>query len=112
MKAEPRGFVADPTARPAVEDDNPEWTEADFARATSIFEIPELAEFAAFIDSGGRPRLPSKVRKRRVTLRLDPEVLAHFRDTGPGWQTRMNAALRAAAGFCGPCAAAPDPNKI
>jgi len=29
-----------------------------------------------------------------VSLRLDPDVLAHFRGTGPGWQSRINAALR------------------
>jgi uncharacterized protein (DUF4415 family) len=32
-----------------------------------------------------------------VKLRLDAAVLAHFRATGPGWQTRINAALRKAA---------------
>ncbi|HEX2255526.1 MAG TPA: BrnA antitoxin family protein [Afifellaceae bacterium] len=36
--------------------------------------------------------------KRLVTLRLDPDVLEHFRATGPGWQSRMNEALRKAAG--------------
>lgn len=34
--------------------------------------------------------------KQQVTLRLDPDVLAKFRATGPGWQTRVNEALRAA----------------
>lgn len=34
--------------------------------------------------------------KRQVTLRLDPDVLAKFRATGRGWQTRINDALRAA----------------
>ena len=34
--------------------------------------------------------------KQQVTLRLDPDVLAKFRATGPGWQTRANEALRAA----------------
>lgn len=32
--------------------------------------------------------------KEQVTLRLDVDVLAKFRATGPGWQTRVNAALR------------------
>jgi uncharacterized protein (DUF4415 family) len=31
-----------------------------------------------------------------VSLRLDPDVLEHFRATGPGWQSRINAALRKA----------------
>jgi uncharacterized protein (DUF4415 family) len=34
--------------------------------------------------------------KRQVTLRVDPDVLAFFKSTGPGWQTRMNRALREA----------------
>lgn len=34
-------------------------------------------------------------RKRMVTLRLDPEVLAWFRASGRGYQTRINAVLRA-----------------
>jgi uncharacterized protein (DUF4415 family) len=34
-----------------------------------------------------------------VTLRLDADVIAKFRETGPGWQSRMNEALRKAAGL-------------
>jgi len=30
-----------------------------------------------------------------VTLRLDADLLDWFRAQGPGWQTRMNAVLRA-----------------
>ena len=36
--------------------------------------------------------------KRAINIRLDPDVLAHFRATGRGWQSRINAALRKAAG--------------
>ncbi len=35
--------------------------------------------------------------KKGVFLRLDPEVVAWFKDGGPGYQTRMNAVLRAYA---------------
>lgn len=45
----------------------------------------------------GRP--PAAVTKQKVPLRLDPDVLAFFRATGEGWQTRINAALRKAAGL-------------
>lgn len=34
----------------------------------------------------------------RAELRINKEVLARFREGGPGWQSRMNAALRKAAG--------------
>jgi uncharacterized protein (DUF4415 family) len=36
--------------------------------------------------------------KETVTLRIDQDVLEHFQAEGPGWQERINAALRKAAG--------------
>ena len=44
----------------------------------------------------GRPRGSSK---DLVSLRLDKDIVDHFRATGPGWQTRMNNVLRKAAGL-------------
>ena len=43
-----------------------------------------------------KPSLPNT--KELVSLRIDRDVLEHFQDGGPGWQDRMNAALRKAAG--------------
>jgi uncharacterized protein (DUF4415 family) len=40
----------------------------------------------------GRPKKAAP--KEAVNIRLDPDVLAYFRSTGPGWQSRINAALR------------------
>jgi uncharacterized protein (DUF4415 family) len=37
--------------------------------------------------------------KETVSLKLDRDVLAHFQDDGPGWQERINDALRKAAGL-------------
>lgn len=37
--------------------------------------------------------------KETVSLRLDRDVLAHYQDEGPGWQDRINQALRTAAGL-------------
>jgi uncharacterized protein (DUF4415 family) len=37
--------------------------------------------------------------KETVSLRIDRDVLDHFQADGPGWQDRINAALRAAAGL-------------
>jgi uncharacterized protein (DUF4415 family) len=34
-----------------------------------------------------------------VSLRLDRDVLEHFQEAGPGWQERINAALRKVAGL-------------
>ena len=36
--------------------------------------------------------------KETVSLRIDRDVLDHFQAGGPGWQERINAALRKAAG--------------
>jgi uncharacterized protein (DUF4415 family) len=60
---------------------------------------------AAFKTVTSKPaEAPAKVvappeGKEMVTLRLDRAVLAHFQDDGPGWQDRINAALRKAAGI-------------
>lgn len=40
----------------------------------------------------GRP--PSPNRKEAHNIRLDPDIVAYFKKDGPGWQTRLNAALR------------------
>ena len=51
------------------------------------------------------PELPSKAPpllpgvKETVTLRIDRDVLDVFQEDGPGWQERVNAALRKAAGL-------------
>ncbi len=37
--------------------------------------------------------------REMVSLRIDRDVLAHFQEDGPGWQERINAALRKAAGL-------------
>ncbi len=76
------------------DDDNPEWTEKDFARARPMSEFPELA--AAFAKAkGGRP---AGSNKEQVSLRLDKDIVAKLRAGGPGWQTRANDALRKALG--------------
>lgn len=63
-------------------------------------EIPELTEEwfqTADVHEGGklisRGRPPSADAKKLVSLRLSPEVIAHFKAGGPGWQTRINETL-------------------
>lgn len=75
-------------------DDNPDWTEADFAKAKGP-EALSAVELAAF----PRTRVRSVQKaptKRPISLRVDADVLESFRATGPGWQGRMNDALRKA----------------
>jgi uncharacterized protein (DUF4415 family) len=45
----------------------------------------------------GRPRIANP--KAAINLRVDADVLSHFRASGKGWQSRMNEALRRAAGL-------------
>ena len=39
------------------------------------------------------------VAKELVSIKLDSDLLAHFQEDGPGWQERINDALRRAAGL-------------
>ena len=43
-----------------------------------------------------KPSIP--LAKEQVTLRIDRDVLDYFQEDGPGWQDRINEALRKAAG--------------
>jgi uncharacterized protein (DUF4415 family) len=43
-----------------------------------------------------KPAVPNA--KELVSLRLDRDVLDYFQEDGPGWQDRINDALRKAAG--------------
>ncbi len=45
----------------------------------------------------GRPK--ADVTKVSTTIRLDPDVLDAFKSEGPGWQSRINSALRKAVGL-------------
>jgi uncharacterized protein (DUF4415 family) len=56
-----------------------------------------VEQFAKATVQRGRPK--SAAPKVSTTLRLDPDVLDSFRAGGPGWQSRINAALRKAAGL-------------
>jgi uncharacterized protein (DUF4415 family) len=82
------------------DDDNPEWTEEDFARARPAAEVLPPEVLAAFgKGKRGRPVGSTKSNtKQSITLRLDPDVVEGWKRSGPGWQTRMNDALRAALG--------------
>ena len=46
-----------------------------------------------------RRAAPLRGAKEAVTLRIDRDVLDYFQQDGPGWQDRMSAALRKAAGL-------------
>jgi uncharacterized protein (DUF4415 family) len=80
------GIAADP--------DNPEWTARDFRRAKPFVKMfPALAKSRRV---RGPQKQPTKVA---VSLRLSREVVERFKADGPGWQTRMDEALKKAAGL-------------
>ena len=74
-------------------DDAPEWSDAMLDRA-ELADGERVIRPAAGTVTRGRGRPPSRDPKTRLTLRLDPEIVRHFRATGPGWQSRINTALK------------------
>ena len=50
---------------------------------------------ADWADAVAHRGLPMPSRKEQIALRVDAEVLSWFRAQGAGWQTRMNAVLKA-----------------
>ena len=64
-----------------------------FARARPASEVhPELVE--RWLRSQGKQKLSAKVI---VSIRLDADVLDHYRSAGEEWQSRINEILRQAA---------------
>jgi uncharacterized protein (DUF4415 family) len=81
-----------------IDEDNPEWTEEDFARARPAREVLPRAVYDALTKKRRGQRGPQKApTKVAVTLRVDRDVLERFKAKGPGWQSRMNEALGRAA---------------
>jgi uncharacterized protein (DUF4415 family) len=78
--------MPDQPRRPRTLSDARSEAEAAFKRTTAkVAEAPPK-----------KTALPSV--KELVSLRIDQEVLEHFQEGGPGWQDRINDALRKAAG--------------
>jgi uncharacterized protein (DUF4415 family) len=84
---------------PAWDDeDTPEWTDEQLDRAEFAVGGEVVRTATGTLTRAGRPPL-GEHPKRQVTLRLDPEILDRFRAGGPGWQGRINEALRKAVGL-------------
>ncbi|KVD44179.1 hypothetical protein WT24_01630 [Burkholderia sp. MSMB1078WGS] len=63
------------------------------AHELSDEEIDAMEPFVEVVAKKfGRPKLEHP--KEQVSIRYDADILAAFRADGPGWQTRMNDALR------------------
>ncbi len=93
----------EPVLPPEWDDpDLPEWTDEMFDVAAFSVGGKVIREATGYLGPNGvmRGRPPVRgVAKQQVTLRIDPDVIAKFREDGPGWQARMNEALRKAVGL-------------
>lgn len=83
----------------ASDPDAPEATDEQISRARPFRQVyPELAAaMEREIAKRGRPK--SVQIKTPVTIRLDPDLVQHYKASGKGWQSRMNDDLRNAAGL-------------
>jgi uncharacterized protein (DUF4415 family) len=52
----------------------------------------------AKVEEAPQKKVAAPGMREQVTLRIDQDVLEHFQAGGPGWQDRINDALRKAAG--------------
>ncbi len=77
------------------EDDVPPLTAEDFARARPARAVFSDKALTPFRPRRGRPSIDEP--KVQVSIRIEPKVLAAFKATGSGWQTRINDVLRSAA---------------
>ena len=81
-------------------DENPIWTEEMHARARPAVEVHGAEGAAAMVRKRGRPAgVTSPNSKAQVTLRIDRDTIDRFKAGGPGWQSRINQALRKAVGL-------------
>ena len=73
-------------------EDIPEFTMEAFKNARPLSDFPELAEAMRRARGERGPQIAPV--KQRVGLRLDAEIVSHFRASGPGWQARINDILK------------------
>jgi len=75
--------------------DAPSLSDAELARFRPAHEV--VPEFIAATVRAKRGRPVVDMPKKQVTLRIDQDVIEHFKAGGPGWQTRINDALKSVA---------------
>ncbi len=77
-----------------------DWTDPDDAPdlTLALLDRAEIFDGNRFVRQGrGRPK--SAGAKEQISVRLDPDVVARLRESGPGWQSRINVLLREALGL-------------
>ena len=73
-------------AEPSASADGIDWSKGVVTRGGGV-----AATVSALRRTRGKNKNPTK---EQVAIRFDPDVLAAFRADGPGWQSRMNKALK------------------
>ena len=84
-------IIAKAPARVKGDPDSPRSKRGDWDKAVGSHSLTELRAKLAARSTRDPNKLPTK---EQVAVRYSPEVLAAFRATGRGWQTRMDNALR------------------
>ena len=93
---EKRGFMRKKPNPELADAENPNWTLNTFKKSRPAREVlpqilgDQISE--ELLKPRGRPRLETP--KERINIRLSYEVIQHFKSSGAGWQTRIDAALR------------------
>jgi uncharacterized protein (DUF4415 family) len=80
--------------------DSPELTDEEIANMRPAKEVLPASFFEGLADARktrGRPKVEKPLVP--VTLRLEPDVLEAFKASGKDWRSKMNEALRKAAGI-------------
>jgi len=90
------GFMRKKPNPELADAENPNWTLNTFKKSRPAREVlpqilgDQISE--ELLKPRGRPRLETP--KERINIRLSYEVIQHFKSSGAGWQTRIDAALR------------------
>jgi uncharacterized protein (DUF4415 family) len=95
------------TAAAEADPDNPPLTDEQWKRMRPAHEVHPHLVRRSLLRRRGRPKLAAP--KQQVTLRLDADVLDHFKAGGTGWQTAINDTLRKAIDGAGREATAARP---
>lgn len=77
------------------DDENPEWTSKEIRQARPLLDVLPAETAAAVRRYRGQRGPQRRPTKELISLRVDRDVVAAYRSTGPGWQRRANLALKA-----------------
>jgi uncharacterized protein (DUF4415 family) len=74
--------------------ENPEWTPEEVQKARPVMEVLPKETAEAVRRYRGQRGPQKNPTKELISLRVDRDVVAAYRATGPGWQNRAGEALR------------------